>query len=160
MKISKHHFSFLYFLGFVACYGLAMAGSVTLIWDRHHTHTNLWMYSVKWGNASGVYQYSQAVSPNSSISTINNLQDGRNYFFAVTAIAANGSESLPSNEISYTTPGSSSNVIVSCVFEKSASIDGPWEPLDWEGISKDGLFIHYPNGQQMFYRSVMKITPP
>jgi hypothetical protein len=77
--------------------------SVALGWDRS-PDSSVTGYRVYYGTASGNYTNSLAVG-NVTTSTIPGLASGVTYFFAVSAYAANGLESILSNEIAYTVPG-------------------------------------------------------
>ena len=78
--------------------------SVTLAWDPN-SETNLVGYVFYHGTASGQYSSSNNVG-NATNTTVSGLQEGGTYFFAVTAYDNSGLESDPSNEVSYTVPGS------------------------------------------------------
>ncbi len=81
----------------------ALAGqSVSLVWDSN-SETNLAGYVIYYGTASGQYSNSNNVG-NVTNTTVSGLQEGRNYYFVVTAYDASGLESDPSNEASYQEP--------------------------------------------------------
>ncbi len=80
--------------------------SVTLSWDAPTTNTNgssltnLSGYKLYYGTASG--SYSQTVTVNTgTTTTLTNLSPGT-YYFTVTAVNSNGTESVFSNEVSKT----------------------------------------------------------
>jgi Fibronectin type III domain len=80
------------------------AQSVTLAWDPNLDPT-IAGYRLYYGTSSGVYTQQIEVG-NTTATLVSNLADGQTYFFAVTAYNAAGAESTPSNEVSYTAPGS------------------------------------------------------
>jgi hypothetical protein len=82
----------------------AGAGSVTLAWDRHSSHTNLSAFVVKYGGSSGSYTDQVSIATNLSSTTVSNLVAGQTYYFAVTALTIAGMESDPSNEVVTNTP--------------------------------------------------------
>jgi hypothetical protein len=58
---------------------------------------------LNWGPASGDYTQSTDVG-NSTTTTVTGLSSGSTYYFAVTAYNAAGTQSSPSNEVSFTAP--------------------------------------------------------
>lgn len=76
--------------------------SVTLAWDAS-PDSIVEGYRVYWGGASGSYTNSATVG-NVTNATIANLVKGAKYYFAATAYATSGDESLFSNEATYTVP--------------------------------------------------------
>ncbi|RMH35376.1 MAG: fibronectin type III domain-containing protein, partial [Nitrospirae bacterium] len=76
------------------------AGSATLTWDPN-TESDLAGYNVYQGTSSGIYGPPINVG-NTTTYTVTGLQDGQQYFFAVTAYDTSGNESGPSNEVSKT----------------------------------------------------------
>lgn len=75
--------------------------SVSLSWDQDPDPT-VAGYNMHYGTAS--LAYSQVVTVGTATTvTIDGLQPGVTYYFAVTAYNASGTESLPSNEVQYTT---------------------------------------------------------
>jgi hypothetical protein len=77
---------------------------VTLAWDPD-TDPNLAGYRLYYGTADGVFTHEVEVGTSTTVS-VSNLVDGQTYFFVVTAYNASAVESAPSNEVSYTVPGS------------------------------------------------------
>ncbi|HZM04411.1 MAG TPA: fibronectin type III domain-containing protein [Candidatus Saccharimonadales bacterium] len=61
-------------------------------------------YAIYYGNASGQYGFRIDAGTNTSAS-IPNLTEGETNFFVVKAYTSGGTESTPSNEISYIVPG-------------------------------------------------------
>jgi len=76
------------------------AAQVTLAWDANQD-TSLVGYRLHSGSGSRNYSGSMDTG-NVTSCTVNNLQDGHTYFFAVTALGASGQESGYSNEVSVT----------------------------------------------------------
>ena len=85
--------------------GLALAQGATFAWDRVNSHTNLSAYILKYGTTSGSYTGSVSVATNVTTATVNSFAPGRTYYFVATARNVSGIESDPSNEISFTAPG-------------------------------------------------------
>jgi sulfur relay (sulfurtransferase) complex TusBCD TusD component (DsrE family) len=77
----------------------AQSSTVTLAWNASPT-AGVAGYTVHYGTTSGSYLVVTNFG-NQTSGTIQGLQGGQLYFFAVTARDASGSESLPSNEVSY-----------------------------------------------------------
>lgn len=78
------------------------AASVTLAWDPS-PEPSLAGYRLHYGTTSGDYTDLLEVG-NTVTATVSNLVGGTTYFFAATALDANGLESAYSSEISYTPP--------------------------------------------------------
>ena len=85
--------------------GLGLAHGATFAWDRANSHTNLSAYVLKYGTTSGSYTGAVNVATNLTAATVNSFAPGRTYYFVVLAKNVSGVESDPSNEISYTAPG-------------------------------------------------------
>ncbi|MHB8894000.1 MAG: choice-of-anchor D domain-containing protein [Candidatus Geothermincolia bacterium] len=91
-------------LAFGIAPGQAAAAQVTLAWDKN-TEPDVSGYKLYYGTSSGVYGTPIAVpGVNTTTRMVDGLEDGRGYFFAVTAYDTYGNESGYSNEVSYT-PG-------------------------------------------------------
>jgi hypothetical protein len=75
---------------------------VTLEWDPS---PDAWVagYAIHYGTASSNWTVRIDVG-NVTSCTITNLTPGTTYYFVATAYAADGQESLPSNEVAYTVP--------------------------------------------------------
>jgi fibronectin type 3 domain-containing protein len=97
--MSKKIVRYLTFIGFAVPWLTSLGHAVTLEWDPN-PETNVVGYRVYWGLASGNYAWSDGVSAPSTTLTISNLQGNREYFFAVTAVDADGLESDFSDEVS------------------------------------------------------------
>jgi hypothetical protein len=76
---------------------------VTLGWNPN-SEANLGGYRLYYGTASRNYTSSNRVEWWSTTSTVSNLTPGLTYYFAVTAVIADGTESGYSTEISYSVP--------------------------------------------------------
>jgi hypothetical protein len=79
------------------------AFGVTLEWDPS---PDAWVagYAIHYGTTSSNYTVRVDVG-NATSCTVTNLTSGITYYFVATAYAADGQESLPSNEVAYTVPG-------------------------------------------------------
>ncbi len=78
----------------------AESATVTLAWDAN-TETDVTGYKVYIGDAHGSY-HTTVDAGNGTTCTVTNLQDGRLYYFAVTAYTSSGLESEFSTEVSAT----------------------------------------------------------
>ena len=83
--------------------------SVTLAWDAN-SEPDIAGYTVRYGTASGNYTLSSDAG-SATTATISNLTDGLTYFIAVTARNSAGLESLPSQEVSFSTVGNQTPVV-------------------------------------------------
>ena len=78
------------------------AGSVTLAWNQS-TNPIVAGYNLYYGGASRTY--TNKISTGSATNaTVSGLVQGTTYYFAATAYASSGVESLSSSEVSYTAP--------------------------------------------------------
>jgi hypothetical protein len=80
----------------------ALASKVTLAWDPN-PESDIAGYRVHWGVGSGQYSYSQDVGTE-TIATIENLDRGVTFYFAVTAYNTAQLESEFSDEVSFAVP--------------------------------------------------------
>jgi hypothetical protein len=80
----------------------ALASNVTLAWDPN-PEPDIAGYRVHWGVGSGQYSYSQDVGTE-TIATIENLDRGVTFYFAVTAYNTAQLESEFSDEVSFAVP--------------------------------------------------------
>jgi hypothetical protein len=78
------------------------AQSVTLAWDPS-SDSSIAGYRLRYGTISSNLSQTAPDVSKTTTRTISNLNDGTTYHFAVTAFNAEGIESAPSNEVSYTT---------------------------------------------------------
>ena len=83
---------------FLALSGVANAGSLTLAWDANPDPA-VFGYRLYWGTAPGQYTSSLDVRSATTM-TVNNLVDGRAYYFVVRAYNLLNTESAPSVEVS------------------------------------------------------------
>lgn len=74
---------------------------LTLSWDQN-PETDIAGYRVHWGTTSGHYTETRDVG-NFTTYKVTGLAQGTTYYFVVTAYNTIGLESLPSEEVSYTT---------------------------------------------------------
>ena len=86
----------------IAAQGFAAKSDVTLAWSpvQGAVITN---YSLAWGTNSGVYVFQGNAGTQTSF-TAANLSPGAVYYFAASATAQDGTQSLNSGEVIYTTP--------------------------------------------------------
>ena len=90
---------------------IAQAGQISLAWDPN-TQSTLGGYKVHYGQTSGNYSTNVDVGEQTSY-TVTNLQDGAQYYFAVTAYDTTRTiESGFSNEVSTTISVSSTSIAV------------------------------------------------
>jgi hypothetical protein len=117
--------------------GAGAAVGVSLEWDAN-TEPEVAGYKLHYGTAQGVYPKSFDAG-NSTTATIEELIAGQIYYFVVTAYDGTGTESLPSNEVSFmvpfppkmkftylanTTPQDKGAAAISCVPAAASALDG------------------------------------
>ncbi|MES2439800.1 MAG: Ig-like domain-containing protein [Verrucomicrobiota bacterium] len=85
---------------FLAVHAFA-SPSVTLAWDAS-VETDIARYQLGYGTTPGVYPNVVDAGMNTEI-TVSNLEEGKNYYFAVAAVNTAGLKSSYSEEISYST---------------------------------------------------------
>ncbi len=83
--------------------GVSLAASVTLGWDPNTEDADFAGYQIYYGEASGEYWFQQDVG-NQTRHTVNDLEEGKTYYFAVTAYNLENLESDYSKELAYTVP--------------------------------------------------------
>lgn len=108
---------------------LASAQPVKLVWDSN-TETNVAGYKLLWGPTTGTYNRTNAIAgrTNNTV-TVTNGTPGK-VFFAMMAIADDGTESELSNEVVWTNRiFAPKNLKVSAVVQASQSVTGPWTNL-------------------------------
>src|SRR5204863_10149137 len=81
----------------------ANASNVSLFWNPSADSNIVSGYAIYVGTNSGNYSTRLDAGKKTSL-TVSNLTGGVPYFFVATAYAPDGTESLPSNEISKTAP--------------------------------------------------------
>lgn len=79
-------------------------GTVVLAWNPE-SDTSVAGYKLHYGQTSGAYT-SAVDAGTKAMAVVSGLTAGTTYYFAVTAYTASGTESLDSNEVSYTVPAS------------------------------------------------------
>ena len=99
--------------------------SVTLRFDPSPS-PSLQGYRIRWGNQSGIYT-EQAEIGFSTTATISTLLPGT-YYFVATAYDVMGLESVPSNEVSWTTTVGITNFLY-VIVQTSSKPNGPWTNL-------------------------------
>ena len=102
LKIIKHHLIlFCCLTGFVLSPHAAYAASTTLAWDASEPgFADVAGYKIHYGTESGNYTYPPVDAGNMTRFTINDLDENKTYYFAVTAYASAGEESKFSPEVS------------------------------------------------------------
>lgn len=101
------------------------AAEVSLTWDPNN-ETTLAGYKLYYGTSSQNYTESVDVDINTA-HTLENLEEGQTYYFALTAYDTEGNESGFSNEISYEVP-------LNHRAPSSAVHKGQSNPMPWIGI--------------------------
>ena len=123
--------------------GSGWAVDITLGWDAN-TETDLAGYYVYYGASSGEYSNKVDVG-NTTQYTLTDLQDGVDYFLAVTAYDSNNSESAYSAEVVYTTGVQNSNPAMPSVS------DGPTNGIPQTEYSFSTVASD-PDGDDLDYR--------
>ncbi len=111
----------------------ALAHSATLRWASN-TEPDLIGYKVYQGTTPGSYGLAVDVG-NTTIYTTQNLQNGRRYYFAITAYDKSGNESSPSTEVSLQTPPPLSASIqpsITSVASATANVNEETFLADWK----------------------------
>lgn len=97
----KYVFS-IFFLSFVFLFlmpGGSRAASVSLSWQEPATTAIVSGYNVHFGTSSRTYQTTISLPRQSSVDISDSFDEGRAYYFAVTAVDSTGRESAYSNEV-------------------------------------------------------------
>jgi hypothetical protein len=130
-----------YILAAVIIFATAHASNrLTLAWDPNPDE-NIAGYKLRYGTASGIYDQAVDVGK-ASTGTVDGLLVNTTYFFVVTAYNADGLESLPSNEVSYTlepddfTPDDEADDDTDAVTYAGliSATDAPGAPVAWTGF--------------------------
>ena len=116
----------------------ARADSATLAWDRAASHTNLAAFVLKYGVTSGSYTGQVDVATNLTSATVNNLVPGVTYYFVVTAKNVANLESDPSNQISYTVPGTQVNAVPVATSNSTSTSEDQSRSITLAGTDSDG----------------------
>jgi len=111
----------------------AHAAPVDLEWDPN-TEPELAGYKIYWGTSNGNYASSKDVGKITT-STITGLDEGRTYYFVVTAYDGSNNESGYSNQVSYTVPFSDSDGDGVPDYQDAFPSD-PAEAIDTDGDGK------------------------
>lgn len=92
-------------LTFLLCALTAQAATVRLMWDRN-PEPDVVEYKIYWGTSPRAQQLYSNIESAGNVTEYRatNLELGRTYFFAVTAVNSAGLESDFSNEVVYTVP--------------------------------------------------------
>ena len=109
------------------------AAPVDLEWDPN-TEPELAGYKIYWGTSNGNYASSKDVGKITT-STITGLDEGRTYYFVVTAYDGSNNESGYSNQVSYTVPFSDSDGDGVPDYQDAFPSD-PAEAIDTDGDGK------------------------
>jgi hypothetical protein len=143
MKPVNHPFSSWRTLAFVVLQWMALlagtsqSSALTLAWDQN-TEPDIEGYRVHYGTAPSNYK-NTVETGGSTIVEIENLLPGTTYYIAVTAYNSLGLESLPSEEVTFTTPS-----------DPLADNDNDGLPDVWESVHglnpADGLTTHGATG--------------
>jgi fibronectin type 3 domain-containing protein len=96
-RLSQFRFLFITVFTSILVSRLAFSASINLAWDPNTDSVS--GYKVCWGTESGQYQHTANAMKNATY-TVDNLNEGRTYYFAVKAYNNSGVESEFSNEVS------------------------------------------------------------
>ena len=101
-------FTIIIIFGIFVISSICFAGSATLKW-KPNTESDLAGYRIYYGTSSRSYGPFVSVDKNATQYTVENLQEGNTYYFALTAVDSSGNESGYSEEVSKTIPASNSS---------------------------------------------------
>jgi len=120
--------------------------NVTLAWDAS-TDTHVVGYHVYYGSAPGFYTNMISVG-SATLVTLSNLVRGATLYFAATAVASDGLESVFSNEISYTPPlRPAAPVLRLAISADGQLVIGTGEPYAWYQVERtQDLMVWVPVG--------------
>jgi fibronectin type 3 domain-containing protein len=118
---------------------LVIAGSATLSW-RANTESDLQEYRVYTGTASRTYGTPVSVGKATSY-TVNNLQEGVTYFFAVTAVDTSDNESGFSQEVSKTIADTHAPAVALTSPTTGTTYETPQGTLDLRGTAADNVGV-------------------
>jgi len=134
------------------------AGNATVGWDRNQ-EPNIAGYKVYWGTATRNYSnsatvYYYAKQPAGMSYVVNDLQDGKTYYFAVTALDMAGRESDFSDEVIKKIPASTSEDGWNHWYETQNFLQiGHWQVTNsWRTI--------YLSQNRTFQRPIIIVSPP
>jgi hypothetical protein len=101
----------------------SLAGQATLAWDPPEISTDVTGYKIHYGTASGTYTQSVDAGDQTNYA-VQNLTDGRTYYFVVTSYNAAAYESEYSNEVSMTVPPQEYPLTVSKLGSGQGTVSG------------------------------------
>ena len=94
-------------------------------------------YALYFGNAPGAYDSRLDVGTNTT-AVVTNLLGGQSYFFAAVAYDADGAESIPSGEVTFTVPTPPSPLLVAQVSQDSGTLI-----FNWTAVSDQHYQLQY-----------------
>ena len=124
---------------FLAWSGHAMAGSATVRWQPN-TEPDLQGYRVYYGTASKDYGAPIDVG-NVTSYTITGLDEGRTYYFAVTAVDTSGNESGFSSEVSKTIADTHAPTLTITSPTSGSTYDTDQPTVDIAGTASDNVGV-------------------
>jgi hypothetical protein len=127
--------------------GSNVTTTATLAFDASSS-SNVAGYRLYWGISPGTYTNSVSVGKTNLTITVNNLVQGRKYYFAATAFDAIGIESDFSNETFFPQPVTN---FVTPFVESSGAVNGPWTNY-WNTT------LTNPPGRSQFFRFGIRAT--
>ena len=123
----------------------AEARALELVWNPNQ-EPDLAGYRLQFGTASGKYTEKISVGKSRTSTTVDNLSEGKTYFFAITAYNTKGLESRASNEVSYPSPDHFQNL----------STRGP---LHLDGVLISGFLITGDGQKKLLIRALGPSLP-
>lgn len=130
---------------------------VTLVWNAVTNDPTLVDYNLWQGAASLAYTNNQTISASVTTCTFSNLAFGTTYYFAATAIDADGLESSYSSEVTYTTPTGGPLPPGGLMIQSftASALPGPWVPdTNWPPV-----IVSNPMGNQYWNLRVSPLSP-
>jgi fibronectin type 3 domain-containing protein len=118
---------------------LVIAGSATISWQAN-TESDLQEYRVYTGTTSRAYGTPVSVGKATSY-TVNNLQEGATYFFAVTAVDTSDNESGFSQEVSKTIADTHAPTVALTSPTTGTTYETPQGTLDLRGTAADNVGV-------------------
>ncbi len=138
------------------------AANVALEWDPSPS-PGIAGYRVHYGTNSGGYSAFNSFSRTNRIGTISNLAPGR-WFFAATAVASNGLESVKSNEVNVNVLPLSPQITRitgptdALLLQSAPSAAGPWKTVAVITSSNQPVLLTAASRQ--FFRTIATNLPP
>lgn len=127
------------------------AANVTLQWDASPDAAWLSAYQVYHGTAPAQKTNTFTVPATNLTATITNALPGATYYVQVTAVATNGIESLPSNEVSFVVPRPPVQLRIQVSLQSSSDLE------HWTEITNISLIVDATE-PDAFYRASMIAT--